>query len=96
MLDRQLQQQGVARRVRYVTPNFSALPMLLKRLPLFATVPQGLVPSWCDLYDLSAAPVPVTMPDYEVSLLWHNARSEDAASRWLRERLRGLIKSKPL
>nr|WP_233501689.1 hypothetical protein [Pantoea sp. AG1095] len=79
-----------------MTPNFSALPILLKRLPLFATVPQGLVPSWCDLYDLSAAPVPVNMPDYEVSLLWHNARSEDAASRWLRERLRGLIKSKPL
>jgi len=70
--------------------------MLLKRLPLFATVPQGLVPSWSDLYDLSGAQVPVNMPDYEVSLLWHNARSEDAASRWLRERLRGLIKSKPL
>lgn len=27
-LDRQLQQHGMARRVRYVTPNFSALPML--------------------------------------------------------------------
>lgn len=92
-LDRQLQQHGMARRVRYVTPNFSALPMLLKRLPLFATVPQGLVPSWCALYDLSAAPVPVSMPDYEVSLLWHNARSEDAANRWLREMLRGLIRS---
>jgi hypothetical protein len=46
------------------------------------------------LYDLSAAPVPVNMPDYEVSLLWHNARSEDAANRWLRERLRGLIQRK--
>ncbi|SFK36525.1 DNA-binding transcriptional regulator, LysR family [Candidatus Pantoea symbiotica] len=93
-LDRQLQQHGMARRVRYVTPHFSALPMLLKRLPLFATVPQGLVPSWCALYDLSAAPVPVSMPDYEVSLLWHNARSEDAANRWLRDVLRGLIMNK--
>jgi DNA-binding transcriptional LysR family regulator len=93
-LDRQLQQHGMTRRVRYVTPNFSALPMLLKRLPLFATVPQGLVSSWCALYDLSAAPVPVSMPDYEVSLLWHNARSEDAANRWLRDVLRGLIQRK--
>ncbi|MGK3134716.1 LysR family transcriptional regulator [Pantoea trifolii] len=93
-LDRQLHQHGMARRVRYVTPHFSALPMLLKRLPLFATVPQGLVPGWCALYDLSAAPVPVSMPDYEVSLLWHNACSEDAANRWLRDVLRGLIMNK--
>jgi DNA-binding transcriptional LysR family regulator len=93
-LDRQLQQQGLARRVRYVTPHFSTLPMLLKRLPLFATVPQGLVQSWRTLYDLNAAPVPVSMPDYDVSLLWHNARSEDAANRWLRDTLRTLVHNK--
>jgi len=34
------------------------------------------------------------MPDYEVSLLWHNACSEDAANRWLRDVLRGLIMNK--
>ncbi len=94
-LDRQLQ-QGLTRRVRYVTPNFSSLPLLLKRLPLFATVPQGLVESWRELFDLNAAPVPVSMPDYEVSLLWHNARSEDAANCWLRDTLRTLIKSKQI
>lgn len=93
-LDRQLQQQGLARHVRYVTPHFSALPMLLQRMPLFATVPQGLVPSWCEMYGLRAAPVPVSMPDYEVSLLWHNARNEDAANRWLRDTLRALITRK--
>lgn len=93
-LDNELQQRGRARRVRYVTPNFSALPLLLRRLPLFATVPQGLVHSWCELYDLQAAPVPVNMPDYTLSLLWHNARHEDPASRWLRATVRECITSK--
>lgn len=95
-LDEQLQQQGVARRVRYVTPHFSALPMMLKRLPLFATVPQGLVSNWCERFDLRAAPVPVAMPDYRLSLLWHNARHDDDANRWLREKLRKLLLRKLL
>ncbi|MDF7659253.1 LysR family transcriptional regulator [Erwiniaceae bacterium L1_54_6] len=90
-LDEQLRQQGVARRVRFVTPHFSALPMMLNRMPLFATVPQGLVSSWCKRYELCAAPVPVLMPDYRLSLLWHKAGSEDAAHRWMREKLRQLV-----
>lgn len=90
-LDEQLRQQGVARRVRYVTPHFSALPMLLNRMPLFATVPQGLVSSWCERYGLCAAAVPVSVPDYRLSLLWHKAGSEDAAQQWMRNKLRQLV-----
>lgn len=93
-LDRELQQQGKARHVRYVTPHFSSLPLLLKQLPLFATVPQGLVDPWREHYDLQAAPVPVKMPDYELSLLWHNAQHDDPANCWLRDRLRGLLLTK--
>lgn len=90
-LDEQLRQQGVARRVRFVTPHFSALPMMLNRMPLFATVPQGLVSSWCKRYELCAAPVPVAMPDYRLSLLWHKAGSGDAAHCWMRDKLRQLV-----
>lgn len=93
-LDRELQRQGQARRVRYVTPHFSSLPLLLNQLPLFATVPQGLAPAWCGRYDLQAAPVPVSMPDYELSLLWHNAQQDDPANGWLRDKLRSLLLQK--
>ncbi|ORM63586.1 LysR family transcriptional regulator [Pantoea rodasii] len=93
-LDLALQRVGLARRVRYVTPHFSSLPLLLQQLPLFATVPQGLAPAWCALYGLKAAPVPVEMPDYELSLLWHNAQTEDPANRWLRDTLRSLLQRK--
>ena len=40
-IDRQLASQGLARRVRFATQNFSTFPLLLTTLPLFATVPQG-------------------------------------------------------
>ncbi|HBT8286918.1 TPA: LysR family transcriptional regulator, partial [Klebsiella pneumoniae] len=39
-IDRQLASQGLARRVRFATQNFSTFPLLLTTLPLFATVPQ--------------------------------------------------------
>ena len=90
-LDRELQRQGTARHVRYVTPHFASLPLLLKQLPLFATVPQGLVASWREHYDLQAAPVPVSMPDYELSLLWHHAQHDDPANQWLRDRVRSVL-----
>lgn len=93
-LDHELQRLGKTRHVRYVTPHFSSLPVLLKQLPLFATVPQGLISSWRARYDLQAAPVPVNMPDYELSLLWHNAQHDDPAQRWLRDRLRTLLVEK--
>lgn len=41
-IDRQLASQGLQRRVRYVTANFSTFPLLLTTMPVFATVPDGL------------------------------------------------------
>lgn len=38
--------------------------------------------------------MPIGMPDYALSLLWHNARAEDPAHRWLRATLRQLIERK--
>jgi hypothetical protein len=40
-IDRQLASQGLARRVRFATQNFSTFPLLLTTLPLFATVPRA-------------------------------------------------------
>lgn len=93
-LDRELQRLGKSRRVRYVTPHFASLPLLLQQFAIFATVPQGLEPVWRERYHLEAAPVPVVMPDYELSLLWHNAQQDDPANVWLRERLRALLRRK--
>ncbi|MCT6593262.1 LysR family transcriptional regulator, partial [Pantoea dispersa] len=76
--------EGLTRRVRYVTPHFSVLPLMLQRLPLLATVPRGLVKAWQQRYALSTAALPIGMPDYALSLLLHNARAEDPAHSWLR------------
>ncbi|MEJ1644109.1 LysR family transcriptional regulator, partial [Escherichia coli] len=51
-IDRQLASQGLARRVRFATQNFSTFPLLLTTLPLFATVPQGLAQRWQAQYAL--------------------------------------------
>ncbi|MCP5586619.1 LysR family transcriptional regulator, partial [Klebsiella pneumoniae] len=58
-IDRQLASQGLARRVRFATQNFSTFPLLLTTLPLFATVPQGLAQRWQAQYAMRAGAPPV-------------------------------------
>ncbi|MCU5775330.1 LysR substrate-binding domain-containing protein [Erwiniaceae bacterium BAC15a-03b] len=88
MLDAQLAVQGRERRVRYVTPHFSSLPLMLMQMPALATVPQGVADGWISHYGLSSSEVPVTLPAFNLSLLWHKRRDNDPALQWLLAQLR--------
>lgn len=79
---------GRKREVRYVTPNFSSLPLMLRQIPALATVPQGLAEGWVADYGLQFADVPLEVPAFTLSLLWNKRRNNDEALRWLLEKLR--------
>jgi len=85
----QLARQNLARRVRYVTPHFSSLPLMLKQIPALTTVPAGLASGWVEHYGLQRSAVPVSAPDFTLSLMWNTRRSHDPALLWLLEKLRG-------
>ncbi|MDH8454598.1 LysR substrate-binding domain-containing protein [Klebsiella pneumoniae] len=82
-IDRQLASQGLARRVRFATQNFSTFPLLLTTLPLFATVPQGLAQRWQAQYALRADAPPVAYPEFTLCILRHKRRAQDPALNWL-------------
>lgn len=94
-IDEQLALQGLSRRVRYVTPYFSSLPAMLKRIPVLATVPAGLAADWVAHYGLRCSPVPVETPEIAVSLLWHKSSDKDLPLTWLRTVLSRVIKALP-
>ncbi|MGD8161696.1 LysR family transcriptional regulator [Pantoea sp. FN0307] len=94
-VDEQLALQGKSRRVRYVTPHFSSLPPLLKRIPALATVPSGLAADWVSHYGLRCSPVPVETPEITLSLLWHKCSDNDMPLKWLRTVLERVIKALP-
>lgn len=87
-IDRLLADCGRKREIRYVTPNFSSLPLMLKQMPALATVPQGLAAGWKADYGLQFADVPLKVPPFTLSLLWNKRRDNDAALDWLLGKLR--------
>lgn len=92
-IDQLLADCGRKREVRYVTPNFSSLPLLLKQIPALATVPQGLAAGWKSDYGLQFADVPLKVPSFTLSLLWNKRRDNDPALCWLLEKLRVRMQS---
>lgn len=87
-IDRQLASQGLARRVRFATQNFSTFPLLLTTLPLFATVPQGLARRWQAQYALRADAPPVAYPEFTLCILRRKRRAQDPALNWLVAKLK--------
>jgi len=94
LIDSQLALSERKRTVRYVTPNFASQPLILSRLPVFTTVPEGLVDVWCKRYDFDFDDVPVETSKYHLSLLWNNRREKEPAIEWILHKLKALIAGK--
>jgi DNA-binding transcriptional LysR family regulator len=77
---------GHQRRIVTVVQGFATALALARRTDLVATVPErhtlGL------RADLRAFPLPVALPAFTVSMLWHPRMDGDLAHRWLRGCLR--------
>lgn len=82
-VDERLQDLGMARTVVSSVDGFSAALALARGSDLIATVPSlhtaGL------RHGMYSFPVPLTLRDFTVSLLWHPRVDGDPAHRWLRE-----------
>lgn len=87
-IDRQLANQGLQRRVRYVTANFSTFPLLLTTMPIFATVPDGLARRWQQHFTLRSSATPVNYPTFTLCILHHKRRTQDPALNWLMTQLK--------
>lgn len=93
-MDKMLLEQGTSRQVRYISTHFSVLPVILSKIPAFATVPALLVDDWQERYGFDSAPVPAAMPDFALAILWHRNRDNDPAVQWLLSRIRRLMQEK--
>jgi protein PhnA len=72
------------REVSTVVSGFSAALALARAGDLVATVPERHTGSLRDGLHSFALPVPLSLPEITVSLLWHPRMDGDPAHRWLR------------
>ena len=85
VVDDALAPLGLRRTIAVATPHFAAVPFALKGARLLSTVPQRPARLFAERFGLATSPVPVALPDSDVSMLWHASYDHDPAHRWLRE-----------
>lgn len=89
--DRALCLMGRQRRVVLTVPQFSALPVLLAQSDMVAIVPDYIARAMAATTDLRAQPVPVSLPEHELSMVWRGASHKDPGERWLRSRCSAFV-----
>jgi LysR family transcriptional activator of mexEF-oprN operon len=82
--DKALAVQGHARRILVATQEFSSLPFYLLASDTVATLPAYAAKTYAQRIGLTYSPIPFSMPDFELSMIWHASLDKDPAQRWLR------------
>ena len=81
-VDDALQALGLTRHIATTVDSFSSALALAQASDLVATVPERHTGNL--RADMLSFPLPLALPDFTVSLLWHPRQHADPAHRWLR------------
>ncbi len=86
LIDEALAKHGVIREVATIVGGFATAIWLARSSGLVATVPERHTRGLRE--GLVSFELPILVPSFQVSLLWHPRMEADPAHRWLRGRLR--------
>ena len=92
-VDDELVGRSKGRSIIYTTSRFAALPLILRRAAVIATVPEQSAQHWVEAYGLTSSPVPVRIAPLAISMIWHAKREGDAGLQWLRGIVRAIVES---
>jgi LysR family transcriptional regulator, mexEF-oprN operon transcriptional activator len=79
-VDDELVGRSRGRSIIYTTSRFAALPLILRRAAVIATVPEQSAQHWAEAYGLTSSPVPVRIAPLAISMIWHAKREGTPAS----------------
>jgi DNA-binding transcriptional LysR family regulator len=83
-IDAMLQTLGIRRRIGLTLPSFLAMPYVIARTDMVATVPRRLALHFAELLPLTIVEAPLPLPAFELSMFWHERVHHDPANVWLR------------
>jgi DNA-binding transcriptional LysR family regulator len=90
-VDEALVKQKLRRSIVMTTPGFLAVPFVVRRARVITTMPSRLARYFSDAFGLATSPVPIDLPSFTISLLWHASFDQDPGHYWLRQTLLALV-----
>jgi DNA-binding transcriptional LysR family regulator len=87
IVDKVLAQHGLTRRIALRIPHFYSALAIVAKSDLILTAPAALAGMGSAEMPVVALPVPLSLPEHSVNLIWHERLSNEPGHRWLRELL---------
>jgi DNA-binding transcriptional LysR family regulator len=85
VLERALVDAGARHRIKVRLPQYLAAPHFVIGSDLLWSVPAMLAKTLQAHYRLVIKPHPLSLPDFDVALYWHDRYHRDPANKWLRD-----------
>ena len=89
-VDEALTKSKLKRSIVMTTPGFLAVPFVVRRARVITTMPSRLARYFSEAFGLITSPVPIDLPSFTISLLWHESFDHDPGHQWLRQAVAGL------
>src|ERR1043165_9645412 len=93
VIDRFLGKHKVQRNVTLRLPGLHVLPMIVANSDLVAVVPSRLAQAFASRLPIKVLPPPVSMPQFDVCIHWHERYHHDPAIKWMRRAFVNLFAS---
>ncbi|MDS3862313.1 LysR family transcriptional regulator [Thermosynechococcaceae cyanobacterium BACA0444] len=84
-IDQALAEYGLRRRILLTTPYWFILPAVIATSDILTAVPTCFSRHLLDNYALASFEIPLDLPSWSVSMVWHQLQDQDVASHWLRQ-----------
>jgi len=84
VIERALVDAGLRNQIRIRLPQYLSAPHFILTSDLVWCAPATLAERLARYYPLVLKPVPLTLPDFEIALYWHDRFHQDTANQWLR------------
>jgi DNA-binding transcriptional LysR family regulator len=90
LVDKALAEQGLKRRVGMLSQHFMAAPYIAAESDMAVLMPARLARLYTRQLPLREIEMPLRVPDYDVSMYWHDRNHKSPAHVWLREAVKSL------
>ncbi|MGE0314288.1 MAG: LysR family transcriptional regulator [Lautropia sp.] len=84
-IERSFAANGIKREFTLRVQHYMVIPMIVSTTDRVVTLPGGAARALSSLAAARIHPLPIEIPDFNVSLFWHTRFAEDPPIRWMRE-----------